>query len=188
MVYQVAPQEILCQLPGLFMTVMTQRSSVRAKWWEVTARQANRDRSWKESAENVAGRWDSRVRAGPLVSFLFPSAFVGTHFLLICLNLLLSASLTLFPLPSSHALTFSSAHTLSTELEDKCAIFIDEWFFWDYLGNLDTFWDLGEFRGKKWPHWGFLSIKWNTHKSMLLLSFQERAVSTQGLTLKTSSI
>lgn len=48
--------------------------------------------------------------------------------------------------------------------------------------------DLGEFRGKKWPHWGFLSIKWNTHKSMLLLSFQERAVSTQGLSLKTGSI
>lgn len=48
--------------------------------------------------------------------------------------------------------------------------------------------DLREFRGKKWPHWGFLSIKWNIHKSMLLLSFQERAVSTQGLTLKTGSI
>ena len=44
--------------------------------------------------------------------------------------------------------------------------------------------DLGEFRGKKWLHWGFLSIKWNTHISMLLLSFQERAVSRQGLTLK----
>lgn len=35
--------------------------------------------------------------------------------------------------------------------------------------------DLWEFRGKTWPRWGILPIKRNTHRSMLLLSFQGKS-------------
>lgn len=147
MVYQVAPQEILCQLPGLFMTVMTQRSSVRAKWWEVTARQADPDRSSKESLK-CPWQMGPQSQGWSLWRVLFPSAFVGTHLLLVRLHPLLSVPLTLFPLLCSHPLTFSPKHSLSTELEDKRTLFIDEWLFWAYLGNLATFWT-GENSGGK---------------------------------------
>lgn len=188
MVDQVAPQEILCQLPGLSVPVTTQSSSVTAKWWEVTAHQADLDRPYKESAKSVPGRWDPRVRAGPFVSFLLLSAFVCTHFLLSCLPPLPSASLTLSPHPYPHPLTFSLADTLSTELEDNSAIFIDEWLFWDNIGNLDTFWTWENSGGKNGLTGDSFPSSAIHTKACFCYPFRKRAASMQGLTLKTGYI
>lgn len=79
MVYQVEPQEILCPVPVLFMTVVTQRSSAGDKWWEVTAHQADRDRPKKESAESVPGRWDLKSD-WPFDFFPFPLSICGSRF------------------------------------------------------------------------------------------------------------
>lgn len=66
---------------------------------------------------------------GPSFGVPFSRQHVSHTLLLVRLRLLLSVSLTLFPHPDAHSCTFSPTHTLSTELEDKCTIFIDEWLF-----------------------------------------------------------
>lgn len=129
------------------MTVMTQRSLVRAKCWEVTARQADLT-GLQNNQLKCPWQMGPQSQGWSLWRVLFPSAFVGTHLLFVCLYPLLSVSLALFPLPWSHPRTFSPKHSLSTELEDKCTLFIDEWLFWAYLGNLATFWT-GENSGGK---------------------------------------
>lgn len=141
MAYRVAPQETLHQLPGLFMTMITQISSVTAERWDMTGipwqdlKRTNRKCPWQVGP---------RVGTSPGVSPFAPQ-HLSAH--IFCLSvLLLQPKLPhLFP-----------AHTLSTELEDNWPIFIAEWLFqmiletWIHSG-------LGRIQGEKMASLGIPS-------------------------------